>query len=90
MGDFRTDRLGVEIVDWIGSNMTTRWESKETYDSHAKDPIECRSVGFVVHEDTDRVCLLQSESNVCFAEMITIPKLAITKRTVLEARKTQG
>lgn len=70
--------------------MTMRWSDKSEYDQRAKDPMECRSVGFVVKEDADRVCLLQSESNTCFSEMITIPKLAITKRTVLEARKSEG
>lgn len=83
MSNFKTDGLRVEIVDWIDSNMRTRWDNKEIYLESSHDSMACRSVGWVVREDQDRVCLLQSESDTCFAEMITIPKVAITKRTRL-------
>jgi len=83
MSDFKTEGMKVEIVEWIDSNMTTRWDGKGEYETRAKDPMECRSCGWVMYEADDRICLLQSESNNCFSQLITIPKVAITKRTVL-------
>jgi hypothetical protein len=81
--DFRTEGMAVEIVEWIDSNFSGRWQEKSWYDAEAERTMKCRSVGFVMKETADRVCLLQSEALSCFAEMLTIPKVAIVKRTVL-------
>ena len=83
MSDFRADSLPIEIVEWVDSNFNGRWQSKQYYDEQSKLTMRCLSIGYVWYEAEDRVCLVQSESHECAAEMITIPKVAITKRTVL-------
>ncbi len=83
MSVFRTDKARIEVIHWVDSNMTSRWDSKETYLSYSENSMECRSVGFVVHESKDRVSILQSESAMSFADMVTIPKSAILKRVAM-------
>jgi len=80
----RFREMPIEYIEWIDSNFTGRWDTKEIYDEQVKLPFLCRSVGFVLHESDDRVALLQSEADSSFSNAITIPKLAITKRRRLK------
>ena len=71
----------IELVDWIDSNSRSGWldstEGKVVV-------IKCRTVGFLIDETEEGVCLSQS---VCrtdgykpFADIINIPKCCIQHR----------
>lgn len=60
--EFKTDAMPVELIEWLDSNMTTRWDSKEDYYTAARVSLACRSVGWVMHESDDRVCFTAKRS----------------------------
>lgn len=78
-------RPEILYVEWVDSAGTPGWCSKEEID-HSKNIMPIRSVGFLVHDTKDALVLALNHSHGerigrPFGELMTIPKIAITKRT---------
>lgn len=89
----------VEIV-WVDSTMRNDWvEIEKARDEVEPDSMECRSVGYVFHEDDEKIVLVGHQASgrtnkdlANVADAMSIPKVAITRITtlVLGKVKTNG
>lgn len=78
--------MKMELIEWVDSMGGNGWQPKEVYLEAAKEtPMLCRSCGFLIYEDKERVALALSENFNAFNGQIIIPKVAITSRTPLNA-----
>jgi hypothetical protein len=78
-----TKDLQVELVEWIDSMGMGGWNPAEDYIVESGKSLTCWSAGFVFHEDKDRLSLALSATQGSFNGSITIPKVAVVKRTAL-------
>lgn len=83
-------RPAVLLVDWIDSNSRHGWI--DTDESHKLAIAPCQTAGFLVREDDTQLVLALNRSSCPdtrpWAEMVAIPKVAITKRiTLLKAER---
>lgn len=74
-----------EIIEWIDScSSTTRWELVSEADPQPAD--RCVSVGFIIEDTKEYVCITGSRSTSCVMCRLTIPKVAILSRHKLRKR----
>ena len=80
-------------VTWIDSNIYRGWTTNEKLDDQLdKSSLECRTVGYVFRDDEDELTLVMSkayqyrddEEAASHAEMLTIPRVAVTNVRELE------
>lgn len=76
----------IEIVYWLDSCSVDAWEQADT----RRNPSSCRTVGYVVYEDEYCISLasslaLHDGQGVDCCLTMTIPKVAITDRAVLQS-----
>lgn len=76
----------VEVV-WIDSTATERWITLEEMNAALDDDtLECRSAGYLLRDQDDRITILLSQSSCGnVANAITIPRSAIRKMSVLKS-----
>ena len=70
--------LKLVLIEWLDSHQQARWTSDEP----AKEPLVCRSVGWLVHDGEKAKTLaahLTVEATPQRAGEMTIPTCAITK-----------
>lgn len=75
-------------VEWIDSHRSEGWLTPKEVEA-AKETMECKTAGFVVHED-ERVivialCAARSDCGSPWGSLMTIPKVAITLRASVVA-----
>ncbi len=82
-------RLDVEVIEWVDSQGDGSW--RPLGEAAKSDMSRCTSVGYIVGESDDAVTLAQSidpgvedERRAMVDNTVTIPKVAITSRKVLE------
>ena len=65
----------VEVV-WLDSQARGGWTDKNEMQEWNED-ILCKSVGYLVREENDRIVLVMSESSTSLADGLTIPRACI-------------
>ena len=72
-------------IEWIDSCTGGGWRSQDSYldDAH---PAICRSIGYLLHKDAERVVVLQtmSSSSGHVSDSMTIPRVAVKCMRVLK------
>lgn len=79
----------IVYVEWIDSARSEGWCTRKEIEA-AHEALTCYTVGFLVHED-DKVIVLahsatKSDAGSPFCSLMTIPKIALTLRTSIEAQ----
>ena len=73
----------IYLIDWVDSMSSSGWKTSEQIDEYIPKAL-CQSAGFFVKETKDFIVLALSrdltEDNSPFADLISIPKVAILKR----------
>lgn len=69
-------------ITWIDSKVASGWRDISEI---TMGPLECHTVGLLVHEDEVSVTLAGSwcEANQSYGESITIPKVCIRRKKIL-------
>jgi len=67
---------GVEVV-WLDSQGREGWTDKKEMQEWNEDLL-CKSVGYLLREENDRIILVMSESSTSLADGLTIPRACIT------------
>lgn len=71
-------------IEWIDSTGPAGWQLKDSVDNETD---LCRTIGFLVTEDSKAVTISASESEHAVHGPLTIPKFAIRKRRVIRLPK---
>lgn len=80
------DRPGEMVeVEWIDSLGQHGWHPHDA-DDDLLDELACRSVGYLVQDDTRGIVIIQSVQKDSRDNSIAIPRVAIQKVTRLRAR----
>ena len=71
----------IMLIDWVDSCSDPGWQNSADCKAHL---LTCQSVGFVVEETEDIICIALNRSTkkgyTPFGELMSIPKVAITRR----------
>jgi hypothetical protein len=83
----KSDVPRIIYVEWVDSARTPGW-CEEAAIAHAGNVMPCRTVGFLVKETKEAIAVALNNAHgprvaSPFGEIITIPKVAITKRAYL-------
>jgi len=73
----------VEVVEWVDSSSDDGWEDKHKVEEEFEESLTCYSVGFLVYESDDRIVLLSHDGSKQWSTRITIPKVCVVNRQVL-------
>ena len=65
----------VEVV-WLDSQGREGWTDKKEMQTWNEDLL-CKSVGYLLREENDRIILVMSESSTSLADGLTIPRACI-------------
>ena len=77
--------MNLVLVEWADAAFMQGWGSKEHAQHHRESNIA--SVGILVHEDCDRVTIVQSLSDRDdFGDGITIPRVCIKRIRTLRVK----
>ena len=72
-------------VEWVDSAGTSGWSNKEELHTHA---LKCRSVGWLIEENDECLIICLNHAippvNREYGEVVTIPKVAVTKKKFLK------
>lgn len=70
--------MALEYIIWVDSQGSPGWRGKD--EAIINSPMYCRTAGFVVQENADKIEVVQSEGAMQVGNSILIPKCAILGR----------
>lgn len=78
---------GISYVEWVDSAMVHGWSAGADLERNIGVGM-CKTVGFLVHEDTDKIVLALNaavdEKTAPFGEIISIPQLCVRKHCAVK------
>lgn len=73
------------LVTWVDSASMSGWNDMDTVERDAGSELECRTVGYLFHDDPNRLTVVQSMSETGMLNAaISIPRVAVLSVVTLE------